>query len=371
VSDDRKPRPPGGEEDEGRWVRTTVKVLGTIALVLVLFGGAYAGVKVLAGMVNDALGGREDAGGTGEAVEVEIPAGSSAAQIGRLLVEAGVISSGPEFERAVRLQQVSDRLQAGTYDLEKGMTVDTIIARLVEGPGGGVIRITLIEGLTVPQMLESLAEQADFELTALRAPLLNGLVTSALLREAPDSLADWEGLLFPDTYEIFADDEPAEVLQLLADTAELRMGSVDWTYLTERGLTPYDGLIIASMIEREARLDEERPIIASVIFNRLDQDMLLQIDATVVYILGGLPEGGLTLEHLRIDSPYNTYLYKGLPPAPIAGARLASLRAAATPSDTPYLYYVLFDSEGRHAFTDDFDEFLQLQAQAREAGLLP
>lgn len=371
MSDDRNPRPPEEEEDEGRWVRTTLKVLGTVALVLVLFGGAYAGVKVLAGMVNNALGGGEETGGSGEAVEVVIPAGSSASQIGRLLVEAEVISSAPEFERAVRLQQVSDRLQAGIYDLEKGMTVDAAIARLVEGPGGGVVRITLIEGLTVPQMLESLAEQTGFELASLRAPLLNGLVTSALLPQAPDSLADWEGLLFPDTYEIFADDDPADVLQLLADTAERRVDSVDWTYLTERGLTPYDGIIIASMIEREARLDEERPTIASVIYNRLAQDMLLQIDATVVYALGGYPEGGLTLEHLRIDSPYNTYLYQGLPPTPIAGARLASLRAAAAPNDTPYLYYVLYDREGRHAFTDDFDEFLRLQAEARAAGLIP
>jgi UPF0755 protein len=363
--------PPGAEDDEGRWVRTTLKVLGTVALVLVLFGGAYAGVKVLAGMVNDALGGGDEPAGTGEAVEVEVPAGSSAALIGRLLAEAGVISSAPEFERAVRQQQVTDRLLAGTYDLEKGMTVDAVIARLVEGPGGGVIRFTLIEGLTVPQMLESLADQADFSVSALEAPLLNGLVTSDLLPEGADSLASWEGLLFPDTYEVYVDDEPAEVLQLLADTAELRVASVDWTYLAERGLTPYDGVIIASMIEREARLDEERPVIASVIFNRLDQGMLLQIDATVVYVLGGLPDGGLTLDDLQVDSPYNTYRYEGLPPTPIAGARLASLRAAAAPADTTYLYYVLFDEEGRHAFTDDFDEFLRLQEQAREAGLIP
>ncbi|HSQ36772.1 MAG TPA: endolytic transglycosylase MltG [Acidimicrobiia bacterium] len=371
MSDGHEEIPPGGEEDEGRWVRTTLKVLGVAALVVVLFGGAYAGVKVLAGMVNDALGGSDQPAGTGEAVEVEIPAGSSAARIGRLLAEAGVISSAPEFERAVRLQQVSDRLQAGNYELEKGMPVDAVIARLVEGPGGGVVRVTLIEGLTVPQMLGSLAEQADFEVGDLEAPLLNGLVTSDLLPEGADSLASWEGLLFPDTYEIFADDEPADVLQLLADTAELRVASVDWAYLTERGLTPYDGIIIASMIEREARLDEERPIIASVIFNRLDQGMLLQIDATVVYVLGGLPEGGLTLDDLQVDSPYNTYRYEGLPPTPIAGARLASLRAAAAPSQTTYLYYVLFDDEGRHAFTDDFDEFLRLQQEAREAGLIP
>lgn len=368
---ERETLPPVPEDDDGRWVRTVLKVLGTVALVAVLFGGAYAGVKVLAGMVNDALGGGEEQAGSGEAVVVEIPPGSSAAQIGRLLVDAEVISSAPEFERAVRLQQVSDRLQAGTYDLTTGMTVDAVIARLVQGAGGGTIDITLIEGLTVAQMLESLAEQADFQVADLTAPLLNGLVTSDLMPHPAEQLSDWEGLLFPDTYEVFADDEPQEVLQLLADTAEERVASVDWSYLAARDLTPYDGVIIASLIEREARFDEERPIIASVIFNRLDQGMLLQIDATVVYALGGLPPGGLSLDDLQVDSPYNTYLHEGLPPTPISGARLASLEAAAAPADTPYLYYVLADAEGHHAFTDDFDEFLQFQQDARDAGLIP
>ena len=357
--------------DDDRWLKTSLKVLGVVALVLVLFGGAYAGVKALAGMVNDALGGDDTGAVTGEAVEVEIAAGSSAAQIGRLLVEAAVISSAPEFERAVRLQQVSDRLQAGTYELETGMTVDAVIAALVQGPGGGVKRITLIEGLTVGGMLESLADQTGFEMAALEGALLDGSVTSDLLPAAPEALADWEGLLFPDTYEIFENDPPAKVLQLLADTAEERVASIDWAYLTTRGLTPYDGIIIASLIEREAAFDEERPLMASVVFNRLEIDMALQIDATIVYLLGGLPEGGLSLDDLQIDSPYNTYRNKGLPPTPISGTRLASLRAAAAPAETDYLYYVLRDAAGHHAFTADFDEFLLLQQEARQAGLIP
>lgn len=368
---DRRPGAPRDGDDENRWLKTSLKVLGAIALVVVLFAGAYVGVKGLAGMVNDALGGGDDGPVAGVAVEVEIPAGSSAAQIGRLLAEAEVISSAPEFERAVRLQQVSDRLQAGTYELETGMSVDAVIAALVQGPGGGVVRITLIEGLTAAEMLDSLAEQAGFEVSALEGALLDGSVTSGLLPAAPEKLADWEGLLFPDTYEIFENDPPARVLQLLATTAEQRVASVDWSYLTGRGLTPYQGVIIASLIEREAALDEERPIIASVVFNRLDLDMVLQIDATIVYALGGLPPGGLSLDDLQIDSPYNTYRNKGLPPTPISGTRLASLRAAAAPAETDYLYYVLSDADGHHAFTADFDEFLLLQEQSREAGLIP
>jgi UPF0755 protein len=200
--------------------------------------------------------------------------------------------------------------------------------------------------------------------------LLDGSVTSTLLSGRPEGLSDWEGLLFPDTYEVTDDAAPAEVLSTLAATAEERVNSVEWGLLEERGLTAYDGIIVASMIEREALLDEERPIIASVIYNRLDEGMKLQVDATVIYALGG-DVTEVTLDDLEVDSPYNTYRYPGLPPTPIAGPRLASLRAAAGPAETDYLYYVLSDTDGRHAFTNDFDEFLELQEQARADGIIP
>ena len=234
-----------------------------------------------------------------------------------------------------------------------------------------VYRITLIEGLTVAQMLDSLAVQTGFTVVELTEPLLDGTVVSDLRIADSQELRDWEGLLFPDTYEVTDRDEPAEILQRLADTAESRVGSIDWSFLEEQGLTAHDGIVIASMIEREAALDEDRPLIASVIFNRLEIGMPLQIDATIVYALGGYPEGGLSLEDLKIDSPYNTYTMTGLPPTPIAGVRLASLTAAAFPADTEFIYYVLAGKDGSHAFTDDFDEFLRLQQQSRENGLYP
>jgi len=234
-----------------------------------------------------------------------------------------------------------------------------------------VFRITVIEGLTVAQMLDSLAGQTEFTADELAQPLLDGTVVSDLLVVEPQDLRDWEGLLFPDTYEVTDRDEPFEILQRLADTAESRVGSIDWSLLEDQGLTIYDGIVIASMIEREAALDGERPLIASVIHNRIEIGMPLQIDATIVYALGGYPDGGITLDDLKIDSPYNTYTMTGLPPTPIAGARLASLAAAAAPADTDFIYYVLAGADGSHAFTDDFDEFLQLQQQSRADGLLP
>ncbi len=356
------------------WWVMALKVVGTLFLVFVLFGGAYLGVKWLADATNRALGGSDTTATTitpGIPVEVEIPPGSSAGAIAEILEQAGVVPSATEFEREVRSERVADRLQAGTYDLVTGMPLADVIAALLEGPGDIGFRITVIEGLTVAQMLLQLADQTDFEAGEFTDPLLDGTVTSNLLRGEPDELRDWEGLLFPDTYEISDRDGPAEILQAMADNAEARVGAVDWEQLEEPGLTVYDGIVIASLIEREAALDEERPIIASVIFNRLAIDMPLQIDATIVYALGGLPEGGLTLEDLEVESPYNTYTFIGLPPTPISGVRPASLAAAAVPAETDYLFYVLADEDGSHAFTDDFDEFLRLQAEAREAGVIP
>ncbi len=373
MSDRHEPRRRYGPEDgEDHWVRTSLRVLGAVGLVAVLFGGAYLGVKLLAERVNDALGG--STGTTvepGLAVEFVVEPGMPATNIAESLEELGVIESAGDFQRAVANRNASDRLQAGRYTLRTGMEDNDVIDLLLAGPAEEEYLITVIEGLRVSETLSSIADQTDFTFDELSAALLDGSVTSDLLQGEPESLSDWEGLLFPDTYEISRNFTADDVLNLLAQTMETRVASVSWGYLADLGLTPYDGIIIASMIEEEAKLDEDRAKIASVIYNRLELDMLLQIDATVIYALGGPPEGGLTTEDLSVDSPYNTYLYKGLPPTPISGVRLASLEAAASPAETDYLYYVLIDEDGRHAFTDNWDEFLVLMQQARDAGLIP
>lgn len=352
-----------------RWM-VVVKWLLVLALVVGSMVLGVIGMKVLAGYVGDLIGSEPSDVVPGVAVEIEVLPGSSARQIGDLLVEAGVVTSAGEFDRYVRDAGVSNRLQAGAYQLTTGMDVAEVAAILTEGPASGdVYRITVIEGLTVQLTLQSIARQTDFTVLELEEVLLGGDLGSDLLQGRVTELADWEGLLFPDTYEFAADATAGDVLGTLAATAESRVASIDWGVLEERGLTPYDGLIIASLIEREARLDEERPVIASVILNRLDIGMLLQIDATIIYAKGGGNE--VTLEDLEIDSPYNTYRNPGLPPTPIAGVRLASLAAAAAPDETDFIFYVLTGEDGSHSFTDDFDEFLRMQEQARLDGVLP
>ena len=306
--------------------------------------------------------------------ELTIPAGASARSIGNLLEDEGLIEDAGEFEREVRRRGVADQLQAGEY-VPAAATLDDMIAVLVAGPEpSNVFRLRVIEGLTIEAMLESIAEQSDHSVEDLEEALLSGAVTSVLAPEnSPPGYPEitaWEGLLAPDTYEFLEGASAEEILSRMADTLVARLDDQDWTAIEEAGLTPYQGLIVASLIEREAKLNEDRPLIASVIMNRLDAGIGLQIDATVLYAMGKTA-GPVLLEDLEFDSPYNTYLWAGLPPTPIAGVRVASLEAAAAPAETAFYYYVLVDESGKHGFSETLEEHNQKKQEAKDAGVIP
>lgn len=348
----------GAGGSDGPGPNRAVRTAGVALFIVALFVMSYAGVKWLASSVRDVITTETTVVVAGLPVTLEVAPGESASQIARLLAEAGVVASATDFDRVVREARASNRLQAGTYELETGMSPEAVLAVLLEGPAGTeVYRLTVIEGLTIGQTLESIERQSPHSFDELSALLLDGTVTSNLLTAPAETLRDWEGLLFPDTYEFAEDASAEEILALLAATAEERVGAVDWTFLEERGLTPYDGLIIASLIEREVAVEDDRPLVASVIFNRLDVGMRLQFDATVVYALGALPEGGLSFQDLEIDSPYNTYRIDGLPPTPISGVRVSSLRAAAEPAESAFLFFVTTDASGAMTFAETFEEF--------------
>ncbi len=355
------------------WPRI-VKILGVIA------GIALAGVVVVVGAsylgrtVGDALGPQDRDGAPanvepGIPVTIDIPPGSTGQDIGAMLAAQGVVRSALEFEVAVRNVDAAQRLQAGTYELTTLMDPADVVAELVAGPGVAVSRVTIIEGLRVTEILVRLAEQTSHEYSDYEAVLLDGTVTTSL-REMPDdsTLSDWEGLLFPDTYEFSQTAAPEAILQRLASTMEQRVDSIDWSAWEDFGFTPYQGIVLASLIESEVRVDEERPIVSSVIHNRLAEGMPLDIDATVLYALGTRDVAEFDRE---VDSPYNTYRNTGLPPTPIAAPGNSSLEAAAAPADTPYFFYVLANEDGSHAFAETLEEHNQNVAQAREDGVLP
>lgn len=340
-----------------------------LAGVMVVYGASYLGRTV-----GDALGAPEDGGAPvdvepGLPVTIDIPPGSTGQDIGAILAAQGVVRSALEFEVAVRNVDAAQRLQAGTYQLTTGMDPADVVAELVSGPGSSVYRVTIIEGLRIEELLVRLAEQTQHTYSDYEAALLEGRVNTSL-REMPDEpeLRDWEGLLFPDTYEFSQTAEPEDILQRLATTMEQRVGSIDWSDWEELGYTQYEGIVVASLIETEVRVDDERPIVSSVIHNRLAEDMPLDIDATVLYALGTRDVADFDR---GVDSPYNTYLYRGLPPTPIAVPGRASLEAVAAPEDTPYFYYVLSDEEGNHAFAETLEEHNANVQRAREDGILP
>lgn len=351
-----------------------IRRIVVLAILVGVLVGAYFGARALAAWVGG-LGGAPDVTAPmglepGRAVSVLIEPGWSARQIGVTLAEAGVVPSAAAFELAVRSEGVAERLQAGRYDLETGMDSGEVIELMLVGPVVETFRVTVREGLWIGEVIDSLAEQTDYTAAELESVLAGGTVSSDLLSGPSSELASWEGLLFPDTYDFAIDATPTDILQGLADTMSRRVADLDWSRLEARGLSVYEGLVVASMVEAEAGVDADRPLIASVIVNRIEAGMLLEIDATVVYAIG---ERGiqLTQSQLEIDSPYNTRRFPGLPPTPIGAPGRRSLEAAASPPQTDYLFYVLTSPTGQHSFTASYDEFLRFKQEARDAGLIP
>ena len=340
-----------------------------LTAVLVIGGASYLGRQVGA-----ALGPEDETGAPidvepGQPVEIVIASGSSGQDIGAMLAVQGVVLSALEFEVAVRNVDAAQRLQAGTYALTTLMDPAEVVAILVAGPTPAVYRVTVIEGLRVEEMLVKLAEITPHEYSELEDALLGGDVVSSL-REMPEqtTLSDWEGLLFPDTYEFARSAPPESILQRMASTMEQRVNSIDWSDWRALGYTEYEGIVLASLIEAEVRVDDERVVVSSVIHNRLAEGMKLDIDATVYYALG---TRDVTRFDRTVDSPYNTYVVVGLPPTPIALPGKASLVAAASPEATEYFFYVLADRDGNHVFAKTFDEHLDNVNRARDVGVPP
>ena len=342
------------------------------AIVAIVAAGV--GIVTIASSLGSSIGDRlasDDTSVTvepGVAITVEIPAGSTGQDIAAILEENGVVASAAEFEATIRSEGLDGSLRAGSYDLETGMAPRAVASIMAAGPVVQVYDITIREGLRVTEILDVLAEGSGIDRSEFETALFGGGVDTSIV-EIPESstFADWEGLLFPDTYRFSEAATAGDILNRMASTMEQRMDAVDWSELEAAGYTQYQGIIIASLVEAEVRVPDERSLVSSVIENRLTDGQLLQIDATVLY---GLGTRDPALFNNEDDSPYNTYLEAGLPPTPIAAPGLASLQAAASPADTVFRYYVLADENGAHAFAETFEEHLVNVAAAREAGLL-
>lgn len=300
-------------------------------------------------------------------VTVEIPEGASARDIAEILDEAGVVSSAQLFEWRLKLAGKSDEIQASTYTLGSGMSYGTAIDRLTAADTGGPVTVTIPEGLDRNQIAadilpEGVSSDEYLELTE-GAP--QGFDPTRY--GAPKGTTSLEGFLFPATYEL-EEGQGAEALrdqQLFA--FHQNIARVDMSYAKKKNLTPYDVLIIASMIDKEVQVPSERPLVAAVIYNRLSSGEPLGIDATTRYETGNYTEQ-IPQSDLEADTPYNTRLNAGLPPTPIGNPGLASLKAAAAPAKVDYRFFVVKPGTcGEHSFTGSEQEFNRLQAEYQRA----
>ncbi len=279
-------------------------------------------------------------------------------------------------------------LTPGDYELRPRDHIGNLMRVLRTPPSLTYTKVTFPEGFTLLKMSERLsAKLPRTDPNAFMTAVTDGSIRPAILPEGINTL---EGLLFPDTYQISADETPSHIAQRMVDLMDLVLRQEDVVAKAAAipgyplGLSPYQVLIVASMIEREAKVDEDRPKIARVILNRLALGMPLQIDATLLY---NQPAGTSPTALGAIDFPYNTYMHTGLPPTPIANPGRASIEAVVNPAPDPsqgdpicialpnpvdchYLYYVIADEDGRHAFGATLEQHEINVQHARDLGLL-
>ncbi len=354
-----------GEWEDWRPPSRTGRRLFVAALVLL---GIVAAAGFIAwNQVQDRI---DPPGPPGELVELEIPTGSTTEDIGALLVDNDIITSATIWNYWTRIESVGP-FQAGFYEFQTNSSFDEAVAVLDGGPRPPQLeRVTIPEGLTVSEILPRLADPETgvdrWSLEALQGALDSGEIRS---KYQPPDVTSYEGLLFPDTYEIDEDVDEAAFLRRLVAETDARLAALDVeAKAAALGRTPYEILVIASLIEEESRVPEERPKVARVVYNRLEEGIPLGIDATSRYEaeISGRDREDLDFDS---DSRYNTRRVAGIPPTPIAAAGQASLEGALNPAEGDWIYYVLQDEQGNHFFTDSFQEFNRAKAECARLGL--
>jgi UPF0755 protein len=338
-----------------RWI---IVVVASLLALLLLTGG------IAAWWVQRQI---DPPGNPGRTVAVTVYSGASVRDIGNLLEKAGVVSSALVFDWYVRLKK-SGSFQAGDYTFHTNESMGNAVKVLKAGPSQRSRKITFPEGLTIGEVVKlGAANLPNSTLGDWYSAAISGLIRS---RYEPADVMSLEGLLFPDTYQLGDTDTASNVMQrMVTQLDEVCRGLSIESGSQKLGLTPYQVIIVASMIEREAKVAADRPKIARVIYNRLALRMNLEIDASVIYGLGG-GVTKLTSADLAKDTPYNLYLHGGLPPTPIGMPGRASIQAALNPDAGSWFYYVLADKDGRHAFASTLAEHEANVAKARAAGLL-
>lgn len=342
------------------------KVILVVLLIIVIAAGG-AGAAVWNMM-------RPVAAST-DPVVFEIKSGSGTSQIADQLEQEGLIRSGLAFKGYLKWKKQGSSFMAGTYSMNPGVSYDEIISKLNSGEvvPEEMVKFTIPEGYTVLQMADKLSaegivDREEFiklanDPSSFDVDIIKDIPVDEELRYV------LEGYLFPETYELKKGSSTHDVMQRMLEEFQTKINTIPdlESKLKARNLSLHELLTIASLVEREVVVDEERALVAGVIDNRIKQDMKLEIDATVQYLLDK-PKARLLFKDLKVKSPYNSYLNKGLPPGPIASPSLESIEAALAPEASDYLFYVTKkDGSSGHLFAKTYKEHQQNIAKSKAA----
>lgn len=341
--------------------RNRRSVVRRIVAVVILLAIVAMGVWVVL-QLRSTADSNDYSGEAGPDVTVVVNSGDSLTAIGRSLQEADVVRTLDAFLKVALVDERSTTIGPGQYTLPTQLPAAEALARMLDPQTRAISRVVLPEGMRLDQTVDTLASSSHLTKRQMRQ----------VLREPEDlELPAWaggepEGFLFPATYEIFGEESATQVLQTLVRRFNQAATNVDLVARAEdMGRSPYEILIIASLVEAEVAPDDF-PKAARVVYNRLKKDMPLQFDSTVGYALG-INELFLSREQLQTKSPFNTYQNKGLPPTPINSPGEAAIDAALAPERGKWLYFVSVDpAQGITKFTDDYDEFLVFKREFQE-----
>ena len=282
----------------------------------------------------------------------------SVGYVAKQLKDAGIIKYKGLFELYCSVSHAKTKIDPGTYELSTNYDYRALVKKMQVGSGAMVTtKVTIPEGYTMEQIFHKLEDENVCSYDDLMDAAANYSYNYSFIDQSMQGDAKrLEGFLFPDTYEFYQGMQASSAINKFLENFHDRITAEMLEKADERGMTMQEVVTVASMIEKEAANDDERAMIAAVIYNRIEAGMPLQIDSTIMYVL---PEHKdvLTVEDTKIDSPYNTYQNKGLPPTPIANPGLASLKATLSPASTQALYYALDAESGTHKFFTSYGEF--------------
>jgi UPF0755 protein len=359
---DERPRP-------GRSRRSRRGKVLAVLFLLLLLTALVVGAVLVGGKALDRLRGSDAADfegeGSGEVV-VQIQPGHTAGDVADTLLAKGVVASRQAFFEVAAADPRATALQPGFYQLRLRMSAAAAFELLLDPAARLVGRDTVPEGRNVEQTLEILAKGTEIPLEQYKAaaadPSALGLPAYAKNR--------LEGFLFPATYDIEPGTTAVQVLIQMVDRFKQAAETVGLEDGAARlGLDPYEVVIVASLIEREVKFDDEYGKVARVVYNRLEQGIPLGIDAAIAFGVGKNAGEPLTRSDLAKDTPYENRRKTGLPPTPIASPGEATLAGAMNPVDSDILYYVLATPEGRSFFTNDYNAFLRQRDKSRAEGI--